>query len=168
MTLPICLSLQSRMPQTLSPFLFPNCRNATILLSLLLCCQSLSMVVAWWWCGCGIGGVRVVGCGLGVLWVLWHGFLLGSRTSFDPTSLHIWFHDEKARKDFLENLSSCGIHSEHHVVLSNFSNTTLPTVIHSRGWESLCEIPVRCPTVIIQEFYSNMHSFNTSIPQFVT
>ena len=60
MTLPICLSLQSCTPQTLSPFLFPNCRNATILLSLLLCCQSLSMVAAWWWCGCGIGGVRVV------------------------------------------------------------------------------------------------------------
>ena len=122
------------------------------------------------------GGVVVVwlwhwwreGCGLGGLWVLWHGFLLGSRTSFDPPSLHIWFHDEKARKDFLENLSSCGIHSKHHVVLSNFSNTTLPTVIHSRGWESLCEIPVRCPTVIIQEFYSNMHSFDTSISQFVT
>ena len=111
----------------------------------------------------------VVGCGLGGLWVLWHGFLLDSRTSsFDPTSLHIRFHDEKARKDFLENFSNCGIHSERHVVLLNFSNTTLPTVIHSRGWESLCEIPVRCPTVIIQEFYSNMHSFNTSIPQFVT
>ena len=104
-----------------------------------------------------------MGCGL---WVLWHGFLLGSRTSFDPTSLHIWFHDEKARKDFLENFSNCGIHSERHVVLLNFSNTTLPTVIHSWGWESLCEIPVRCPTVIIQEFYSNMHDFDTFIPQF--
>ena len=92
----------------------------------------------------------VVGCGLGGLWVLWHGFLLDSRTSsFDPTSLHIRFHDEKARKHFLENFSNCGIHSEHHVVLSNFSNTTLPTVIHSRGWQSLYEIPVRCPIVII-------------------
>ena len=27
---------------------------------------------------------------------------------------------------------------------------------------------MRCPTVIIQEFYSNMHDFDTSIPQFVT
>ena len=54
------------------------------------------------------------------------------------------------------------------MILLDFSNTTLPTVIHSRGWESLCEIPVSCPTVIIQEFYSNMHSFDTSIPRFVT
>ena len=27
--------------------------------------------------GCGSGGVRVVGYGLGGLWVLWRGFLLG-------------------------------------------------------------------------------------------
>ena len=28
--------------------------------------------------------------------------------------------------------------------------------------------PVTCPSVIIQEFYSNKHRFNTSVPQFVT
>ena len=50
--------------------------------------------------------------------------------------------------------------------MSNFSNTDLPTVIHNRGWESLCDIPVTCPSVIIQEFYSNMHRINTSIPHF--
>ena len=53
------------------------------------------------------------------------------------------------------------------MILSNFFDTALPTVIHSRGWESLCKILVRCPTMIIQEFYSNMHDFDTSIPQFV-
>ena len=52
------------------------------------------------------------------------------------------------------------------MVLSDFSDIALPTIIHSRGWESLCEIPVRCPIIIIQEFYSNMHGFDTSIPQF--
>ena len=94
---------------------------------------------------------------------------LRSRTSYsNPTSLHIQFRDEKAHKDFSENFSNRGIHLECHVVLSDFSNIALPTVIHSQGWESLCEILMRCPTVIIQEFYSNMHDFDTSIPQFAT
>ena len=92
---------------------------------------------------------------------------LHSRTSSsDSTPLHILFHDEKARKDFLENFSNCGIHLECHVVLLDFYDIALPTVIHSQGWESLCEIPMSCPTMIIQEFYSNMHRFDTSIPQF--
>ena len=90
------------------------------------------MVAAQWWCGCGNGGVKVVGCGLGGLWVLWHGFLLGSGTSSsDPTPLHIRFRDEKAHKDFSENFSNRGIHLERQVVLSDFSDTALPTVIHS-------------------------------------
>ena len=89
-------------------------------------------------------------------------------SSSDPTPLYVQFRDEKARKDFSENFSKCGVHSKHHVILLDFSDTTLPTVIHSQGWESLCQIPVSCPTVIIQEFYSNMHDFDTSTPQFVT
>ena len=52
------------------------------------------------------------------------------------------------------------------MILSDFFDTTLPSIIHSQEWESLCEIRVSCPTVIIQEFYSNMHCFDTSIPQF--
>ena len=87
-------------------------------------------------------------------------------SSFDPTPLHIWFHDEKAQKDFSENFSRCSVHLKYRMILSNFSDTTLPTIIHSMGWESLCEIPISCPTVIIQEFYSNLHGFDTSIPQF--
>ena len=54
------------------------------------------------------------------------------------------------------------------MILSEFSDTTLPTVIHSWGWESPCEIPVSHPTMIIQEFYSNMHGFDTFIPQFAS
>ena len=57
---------------------------------------------------------------------------------------------------------------EHQVVLSDFSNIDLPTVIYSRGWESLYGIPVTCPFVIIQDFYSNMHRFDYSVPHFVT
>ena len=54
------------------------------------------------------------------------------------------------------------------MILSNIFDTALPTVIHSQGWESLCEIPVSYPTMIIHEFYSNIYGFDTSIPQFVT
>ena len=54
------------------------------------------------------------------------------------------------------------------MILSNIFDTALPTVIHSQGWESLCEIPVSYPTMIIHEFYSNIHGFDTSKPQFVT
>ena len=55
-------------------------------------------------------------------------------SSSDPTPLHVRFHhDEKARQDFLENFSKRGIHSERRIILSDFSNTTLPTVIHSWG-----------------------------------
>ena len=57
---------------------------------------------------------------------------------------------------------------EHQVVLSDFSNTDLPTVIYSRGWESLCDIPITYYSVIIQEFYSNIHGFDYLVPYFVT
>ena len=91
--------------------------------------------------------------------------LLHSRafSSSDPTPSSIQFCDDEARKDFSENFSRRGIHSERHVVLLDFFDTDLPTVIHSRGWESLCDIPVNCPSVIIHEFYSNMHGIDTSV-----
>ena len=52
------------------------------------------------------------------------------------------------------------------VNLSDFSDTDLPTVIYSRGWGSLCDISITCPSVIIQEFYSNMYGFYTSVSHF--
>ena len=52
------------------------------------------------------------------------------------------------------------------VILSDFFETDLPAVIYSRGWESLWDVPVTCPSMLIQEFYSNMHGFDFSIPQF--
>ena len=57
---------------------------------------------------------------------------------------------------------------ERQVVLSNFADTNLPSIIHSRGWESLCDIPVTYPLMLIQEFYSNMHEIGRSIPFFFT
>ena len=91
-----------------------------------------------------------------------------SSSSSDPTPSSVRFRDEQAWKDFSENFSRRGVHSECQVILLNFSNTDLPTVIKSRGWESLCDVPVTCPFVLIQEFYSNMHGFDYSVTLFVT
>ena len=93
--------------------------------------------------------------------------LRSRASSSNPTPFHIQFCDEKGCQDFLENFSKRGIHSERYVILPHFSDITLPTFIHSQGWESLCEILVSCPTMIIYEFYSNMHGFDTSIPRIV-
>ena len=90
----------------------------------------------------------------------------GAPSSSDPTPSHLRFHDEDARKDSSENFSWRGVHSKRRVILANFADTDLPTVIHSRGWESLCDISVTCLFVVIQEFYSNMHGFDFSIPLF--
>ena len=92
----------------------------------------------------------------------------GASSSFDPTPSHIWFRDEDARKAFLENFSRQGIHSKRRVILADFANTDLPDVIHSRGQESLCDVLVTCPSVLIQEFYSNMHRFDFSVTLFHT
>ena len=91
-----------------------------------------------------------------------------ASTSSDPTSSSIQFRDEKARQDFSKNFSRRDIHSECQVILSDFSDIDLPTVIYSRGWESLYDVPVTCPSVQIQEFYSNMHGFDYLVPIFVT
>ncbi|KAK9983387.1 hypothetical protein SO802_032912 [Lithocarpus litseifolius] len=66
----------------------------------------------------------------------------GASLSSDPTPSHLRFRDEKARKDFSENFSQRGIHSERQVILSDFFDTDLPIVIYSRSWESLCGAPV--------------------------
>ena len=95
---------------------------------------------------------------------------LRSRTSSssDPPLSHIQFRDDDAFKAFSENFSRRGIHLERQVILSDFVDTDLPYVIHSKGWESLCDVPVTCPLVHIQEFYSNMHGIDHSIPLFFT
>ena len=95
---------------------------------------------------------------------------LRSRASSfsDPSPFNVWFHDDDAFKAFSENFARRGIHSECQVVLSDFADTDLPSVIHSRGWESLCDVPVTCPIVLIQEFYSNMHGIDCSVPFFFT
>ena len=93
-------------------------------------------------------------------------FHFGASSSSDFAPLSLWFHDDDAHKAFPENFSRRGIHLECQVVLSDFADIDLPCVIHSRGWESLCDVPVTCPLVLIQEFYSNMHGIDRSVPLF--
>ena len=76
-------------------------------------------------------------------------FHFGASSSFDPSPFNIRFHDDDAFKAFLENFSRRGIHSERQVILSNFADTDLPSVIHSRGWESLCDVSVTCPLMLM-------------------
>ena len=57
----------------------------------------------------------------------------GTSSSSDPTLSHTRFPDDDAFKEFSENFSRRGIHSERQVILSDFADTDLPSVIHSRG-----------------------------------
>ena len=92
----------------------------------------------------------------------------GASSSTDPSPSNVQFHDDDAFKAFSENFSRHGIHSERHVILSDFADTNLPSVIHRKGWESLCDVLVICPLVLIQEFYSNMHGIDRSVSLFFT
>ena len=58
---------------------------------------------------------------------------LRSKTSSSsyPNPSHIRFRDEDARKDFSKNFSRRGVHSERQVILADFTDTNLPTIIHS-------------------------------------
>ena len=91
----------------------------------------------------------------------------GASSSSDSAPLSLQFCDDDAHKAFSENFSRRGVHSERQVILADFADTNLPTVIHSREWESLCDVPVTCPLMLIQEFYSNMHEIDRSVPLFL-
>ena len=95
-------------------------------------------------------------------------FCSDASSSYDPSPSSVQFCDDDAFKAFSKNFSRQGIHLERYVILSDFANTDLPSVIRSRGWESLCDVPITCPLVLIQEFYSNMHEIDRSIPLFFT
>ena len=72
-----------------------------------------------------------------------------ASSSSDSTPLSLRFHDDDAHKAFSDNFSRRSIHFERQVILVNFTDTNLPTVIHSRGWESLCDVSITCPLVFI-------------------
>ena len=98
----------------------------------------------------------------------WNPLHSGASSSSDSAPFSLRFHDDDAYKAFSENFSRRGVHSEHQVILVDFANTDLPTVIHSRELESLCDVLVTCHLVLIQEFYSNMHRIDSLIPLFFT
>ena len=86
-----------------------------------------------------------------------------SFSSFPSIPDRVRFHDMDSQKDNVENFSDQAIHSECQVILPDFPNTPLLGAFSSRGWESLCDKPLRCPSMFIQEFYSNIHAIDTSI-----
>ena len=57
----------------------------------------------------------------------------GAFSLSDPTLSHIRFRDDDAFKAFSENFSQRGIHLEHQVILLDFADTDLPSIIYSRG-----------------------------------
>ena len=92
----------------------------------------------------------------------------GASSSADPSPSTVQFRYNDAFKAFSKNFSRRGIHLERQVILLDFVDTDLPSVIHSRGWVSLCDVSVTCPFMLIQEFYSNMHGIDRSVPLFFT
>ena len=72
-----------------------------------------------------------------------------ASSSSNSAPLSLRFHDDDAHKAFSKNFSRRGVHSERQVILLDFAKTDLPSVIHSRGWESLCDVPITCPLVMI-------------------
>ena len=56
----------------------------------------------------------------------------GAFSSSDFARLSLRFYDDDAHKAFSENFSRRGAHSECQVILADFADTDLPTVIHSR------------------------------------
>ena len=72
-----------------------------------------------------------------------------ASSSSDSAPLSLRFRDDDAYKAFSKNFSRRRVHSERQVILADFADIDLPTIIHSREWESLCDIPVTCPLVLI-------------------
>ena len=63
----------------------------------------------------------------------WTHLRSSASSSSDPSLFHIRFRDDDAFKAFLENFSRRGIPLERQVILLDFADTDLPSVIHSRG-----------------------------------
>ena len=70
-------------------------------------------------------------------------------SSSDPTPSLVRFCDEEAQKEFSEKFSRRGVHLERRVILADFADTDLPDVIYSWVWESLCDVSVTCPSMLI-------------------
>ena len=56
-----------------------------------------------------------------------------ASSSIDLSPSNVWFRDDDAFKAFSENFSRRGIHSERQVILSDFADTDLPSVIDRKS-----------------------------------
>ena len=63
----------------------------------------------------------------------WNPLRSRASSSSDSAPLSLRFRDDDAHKAFSENFSRQGVHSERQVILADFADTDLPTVIHIRG-----------------------------------
>ena len=63
----------------------------------------------------------------------WNPLCSCASSSSNPSPSHIQFHDDDAFKAFSKNFSRRDIHSERQVILSDFADTNLPSVIHNKG-----------------------------------
>ena len=63
----------------------------------------------------------------------WNPLCSNASSSSNPSPSNVQFCDDDAFKAFSENFSRRGIYSERQVILSDFADTNLPFVIHSRG-----------------------------------
>ena len=57
--------------------------------------------------------------------------LLSGASSSDSLPFSLRFCDDDAHKAFSENFSRPNVHSERQVILVDFANTDLPTIIHN-------------------------------------
>ena len=55
----------------------------------------------------------------------------GASSSTDPSPSSVWFCDDDAHKAFSENFFRQGVHSKCQVILVDFADIDLPTVIHT-------------------------------------
>ena len=79
----------------------------------------------------------------------WNLLHFDASSSYDSAPLSLWFRDDDAYKAFSKKFSRRGVHLEHQVILADFADTDLPTIIHNREWESLCDVPITCPLMLI-------------------
>ena len=59
----------------------------------------------------------------------WNPLHSGASLSFNSAPLSLWFRDDDAHKAFLENFSRRGVRSEYQVIMADFADTDLSTVI---------------------------------------
>ena len=73
------------------------------------------------------------------------------------------FHDSKSQKDFEENFCDRTIHSERHVILSDFLDTLLPMRLALEVGNLFAKNPLGVPTCL---YRNSTPTYTLSIPLF--